>query len=84
MTPIACCAVPTCTRHAVDNAQLCGPHLLRVPAVARDALLAAWRVYELGQRKGDAEYYTRQLREVIRELALSSHPHRPVQLRLVK
>jgi len=84
MTPTTCCAVPSCPRRAVDDAPLCGPHLLRVPAEACDAVLAAWRVYELSHTQSDAEEYTRQLREVIRDLALSCHPHRPVQLRLVK
>ncbi len=84
MTPIACCAVPGCSERAATDTPLCVPHLLRVPAVASEALLAAWRVYELGQRQGDAEKYTRELCGVIRELALTSHPHRPVQLRLVK
>lgn len=84
MTTFARCAVPGCLHLAVDHAPLCRPHLLRVPVAPCDALLAAWQVYELSQQTSDADEYTRQLREVLRELALITHPHRPVQLRLVK
>lgn len=84
MTPLDSCAVPHCPETAAAGSPLCVLHLVRVPPATCDALLAAWRVYELGMRPEDAEDYSRQLREVLRELALISYPHRPVQLRLVK
>jgi len=84
MRRIGACAMPGCRNLAVDDAPLCGRHLQRMDADQAEYLAATWCVFELSQRSDDAHEYTRCLREVIRELRLTSGTPSPVQLRLVK
>ena len=78
------CAVSACPEPAVDGAPLCQQHLISCDAELCDALLAAWSIYELSQRTGDAADYQRCLLAVIRDLRRKPGPQAPARLRLVK